>query len=112
MKRDVNASMLPSLEKPLKLLGLQLRLARQSRGWTIAEAAARVVVSPTTYKRMEAGDPRVAMGYWAAVMQQFDLLEKVVKATAPTEDTLGQALRMTLARQRVRKTNEDDLYDF
>lgn len=112
MKRNVNAALLPSLEQPLKQLGQHIRLARQSRGWTVAEAAVRIVVSESTYKRMEAGDPKVSMGYWAAVLQQFNLLGKVVEATGPTQDKVGQALRACESRQRVRKPKEDDKYDF
>jgi len=112
MKRNANASLLPSLEQPLKQIGQHLRLARQSRGWTIAEASARIVVSSATYKRMEAGDPSVAFGSWAAALQQFQLLQAVITATAPAADIQGEALRGAKMIKRVRKPKDDDRYDF
>lgn len=114
MKKDINASLLPSLRQPLAELGQHLRLARQSRGWTIAEAAARSVVSQATYKRMEKGDPSVSFGAWAAALLQLQLLERVVSATVPTADAIGQALRASSGIKRVRKPKPapNDKYDF
>lgn len=112
MKRSVNATLLPSLEQPLKQLGQHIRLARQSRNWTLKEAALRTVVSESTYKRIEAGDPKVSMGYWVAALQQLKLFDQIVKAAAPAEDRLGEALRANVRRKRVRKPKEVDKYDF
>ncbi len=114
MKRNANASLLPSLESPLKRLGQHLRAARQSRRWTIAEAAARVVTSTGTYKRLEAGDPSVSVGTWASALMQMQMLDAVVAATAPAADRLGETLRAQTAIKRVRKpkAKDDARYDF
>lgn len=114
MKKDANASLLPAVVPQLELLGRSIRAARQARAWTVAEAAARVVTSPATYKRIEAGDPSVAMGSWCNALQQLGLLGAVVAAAAPEADKLGQALREANAPKRVgRSSRKDaDLYDF
>lgn len=114
MKKSTEASLLPSAGNPLKELGRHIRAARQARGWTIAEAAARTVISPTTYKRIEAGDASVSMASWAGALQQMQLLAQVVAAAAPANDALGQALRSDKAVQRVRKpkSKAGDDYDF
>lgn len=115
MKKDVQASLLPSVRDPLLRLGQFARLSRQSRRWTIDETAQRVMVSPATIKRLEAGDPSVSMGTWANTLAQFGLLEKLVAAAAPANDTLGEALRLQDKVQRVRKRakkTEEDRYDF
>lgn len=118
MKKDVQASLLPSVRDPLLRLGQFVRLARQSRRWTIDEAAQRVMVSPATIKRLEAGDPAVSMGAWANTLAQFGLLEKIVEAAAPAQDALGEALRSQRVVKRVRKSAkeaevaEDKRYDF
>lgn len=113
MKKSSHASLLPSVATPLRELGQHVRAARQARGWTIAEAAARVVVSPATYKRIEAGDPSVSMAAWANTLSQLQLLNQVVAATAPANDTLGEVLRASTAIQRVRKSRKlKDDYDF
>ncbi len=114
MKRSAKAALMPSLELPLKQIGRHLRAARQSRGWTVAEAAARVVISTATYKRIEAGDPSVSFGAWASAMFQLQLLDAVTAATAPAADRLGEALREYKAVKRVRKpgVKDESRYDF
>lgn len=114
MKKDAKAALLPALSLPLQQLGRHLRAARQGRGWTVAEAAARAVISPATYKRMEAGDPSVSMGAWAAVLFQLRLLDAVIAATAPAMDEVGEALRARKAVKRVRSAVGKDRarYDF
>ena len=117
MKKDVAASLLPSVQPPLVTLGQHIRHARQSRGWTVAEAAARIVVAPATYKRIEAGDPSVSVGSWATALFQLQILNQVVAAAAPENDVLGTALRAKQSIKRVRKSkaekiNASDNYDF
>lgn len=112
MRKTSSASLLPSVESPLRELGQYIRAARQARGWTIAETAARGVMSPATYKRIEAGDPSVSMTSWANVLFQFKLLEQCVAALAPAQDRLGEALRADQASKRVRKPKVRDDYDF
>ena len=46
MKKNSSASLLPAAVQPLHQLGQHIRAARQARGWTIAETAARAVMSP------------------------------------------------------------------
>lgn len=112
MKKTSAASLLPSAQVPLHALGQHIRAARQARGWTIAETAARAVMSPATYKRIEAGDPSVSMTSWANVLLQFNLLTQCVAAVAPAQDALGEALRAEQAPKRVRKVKAKDDYDF
>ncbi|PHV11447.1 helix-turn-helix domain-containing protein [Chitinimonas sp. BJB300] len=112
MKKSISASLLPSVESPLRELGQHIRTARQSRGWTVAEAAARMVISPATYKRIEAGDPSVSMASWATALSQLQLLGKVVTAAAPINDPLGEALRADRLSKRIRKPKKEDDYDF
>lgn len=114
MKKDISASILPSLDQPLTQMGKHVRAARQARSWTIAEAAIRIGVSTATYKRIEAGDPAVAFGSWMTAFLQMQLLDQIVAATAPAADKLGEALRELKAPKRIRskKSDEGDRYDF
>ncbi|KAF0811375.1 hypothetical protein IGB42_04141 [Andreprevotia sp. IGB-42] len=112
MKKSTTASLLPSVAAPLLALGQHIRSARQARGWTIAEAAARVVVSTATYKRIEAGDPSVSMASWANTLCQLQLLDAVIGAAAPAQDALGEGLRAAQASKRIRKAKVKDDYDF
>lgn len=45
-----------------QLLGSRIRLARKERRWTVVELAERVGVSPVTMRKVERGDPTVALG--------------------------------------------------
>ena len=44
------------------MLGDRVRLARRDRRWKATELAERVGVSPTTIRKVERGDPTVALG--------------------------------------------------
>ena len=84
-----------------------------TRGMVWARAA-RIGVSPATYKRIEAGDPAVAFGSWMTAFMQMQLLAQIVAATTPAADKLGEALRELKAPKRIRskKAASDDRYDF
>jgi transcriptional regulator with XRE-family HTH domain len=46
-----------------ELLGARLRVARLRRGWSEMELAERAGISRTTLKRIERGEPAVALGF-------------------------------------------------
>jgi transcriptional regulator with XRE-family HTH domain len=52
----------PATLEAVRLLGSQIRLARRERRWTEAELAERVGVTRPTIRKVEAGDPSVALG--------------------------------------------------
>lgn len=52
----------PTTLEAAGLLGNQVRLARRERRWTVAALAERVGVSPVTIRKVEHGDPTVALG--------------------------------------------------
>ncbi|MXX00594.1 MAG: helix-turn-helix transcriptional regulator [Acidimicrobiia bacterium] len=52
----------PMTKEVLTLLGKRVRLGRLERRWTVAELATRVGVSPVTIRKVETGDPTVALG--------------------------------------------------
>ena len=52
----------PSTVEALAMLGARVRLGRLERRWRADELAERVGVSPTTIRKVERGDPTVALG--------------------------------------------------
>lgn len=52
-------------------LGERLRIRRIDRGDTQTQFAARLGVSIPTYRRMERGDPGVAIGHWVRALRLF-----------------------------------------
>lgn len=52
----------PETLEAARLLGGRVALARRERRWTLAELAERVGVSVVTIRKVERGDPSVALG--------------------------------------------------
>ena len=64
--------------------------------------ADRAFTSRSTLQRIEAGDHRVGMGIYAAVMQALGLLEGLGEVADWRRDEFGQALAAAELPQRVR----------
>lgn len=45
-----------------RVLGLEVARARRERRWTVSELAERAGISPVTLRKVEQGDPTVALG--------------------------------------------------
>ena len=67
----------PTTLDAARLLGAQVAAGRRRRGWTAAELAERVGVSVPTLRKVERGDPTVALG---------TILEAAVLVGAPLFD--------------------------
>ena len=52
----------PATVEAAKLLGSRVRLARKRQRWTMMQLAERTGVSQTTVRKIEHGDPSVALG--------------------------------------------------
>lgn len=52
----------PEADAAIAILGQQIRMNRQRRGWTVASLAARTGVSPPTITAIEAGSPGASIG--------------------------------------------------
>ena len=52
----------PTTREAARILGLQVRAGRRARRWTLIELADRVGVSEVTLRKVERGDPTVALG--------------------------------------------------
>ncbi|HSP43751.1 MAG TPA: helix-turn-helix domain-containing protein [Luteolibacter sp.] len=88
--------------KALNKLGGDLRDARRRRRLTMSVVAGRAFTSRSTLQRVEAGDPAVSIGIYAAVLHALGLLEGLGELADPSVDELGQALADESLSQRVR----------
>ena len=86
--------------KALGKLGADIRNARRRRGLPMAVVADRAFTSRATLQRVEAGDPGVSIGIFAAVLQSLGLLEGLGQVADPSIDTVGQALAGAALPQR------------
>ena len=86
----------------LKQLGERLKLARQRRQWTQKDLSAKTGVSEGTIKKIEAGNPRVPIGFWLQLLDSFALAEELNLLAQPENDRIAAALEDRPLRQRVR----------
>lgn len=97
-------SLLPRLQRTLAGLGERLRKARLRRAYAAETIAQRAGITRKTLSRVEQGDPAVALGVYARVMQALGLdadLEVLAR-----DDELGrklQDLQLTMPRRAPRK---------
>jgi transcriptional regulator with XRE-family HTH domain len=89
----------------LKALGVRLRVERLRRNESQQVFAARIGVSIPTLYRMEAGDPKVQLGYWAAVLDVLDRAEEFKALLAPPEDLFAkyEQIQQPVRRRAPRK---------
>ena len=92
----------PGARRTLKKLGVDIRDARKRRRLTMSIIADRAATSRQTLSRVEAGDPSVSMGKYAAVLQALGLLEGLANIANPANDIIGQNLSNSQLPKRVR----------
>jgi len=94
----------------VRLLGRRISLARRERRWTVAELAERVGSSETTVRKVERGDPSVALGtvFEAAALVGVPLFSEDA-TTVAREAELVEA-RLAVLPQRVRRRQVDDQF--
>ncbi len=84
-------SLLPRLTRLLEALGGNLKLARLRRKFSAETVAQRAGISRKTMYRVEQGDPAVALGIYARVMQALGLEQDLSLLAA--DDLLGRKLQ-------------------
>ncbi len=84
-------SLLPRLARLLEQLGDRLKLARLRRKYSAETVAQRAGISRKTLYRVEQGDPAVALGIYARVLQVLRLEQGMAALAA--DDDLGRRLQ-------------------
>lgn len=93
-------SLLPRLTRLLNRLGENLRLARLRRAYSAETVAQRAGITRKTLYRVEQGDPAVALGIYARVLQALGLEADLDKVAA--DDALGRKLQDSKLQPRER----------
>ena len=105
-------SLLPRLTRLLEALGGKLKLARLRRKFAAETVAQRAGISRKTMYRVEQGDPAVALGIYARVMQALGLEQDLSLLAA--DDLLGRRLQdaaLPAPRRAARKVAVEVLVD-
>ncbi len=90
MARQV-PSTLPRLARTISSVGENIRKARLRRAYSSATVAQRAGITRKTLYRVERGDPAVALGIYARVLQALRLDNDLAAIAA--DDALGRKLQ-------------------
>src|ERR1700757_844060 len=90
------------VRRGLRKLGADIQDARKRRRLPMSVLAERAFTSRSTLQRVEAGDPAVGMGIYAAVLQALGLLDELSGVADISRDTLGQSLAAAALPERAR----------
>jgi hypothetical protein len=86
----------------LAKLGHDLATARRKRRFTVAMMVERMGVATNTYRRVEKGDPTVAMGAYAMALFVLGFGHVLGELVDPKRDEMGLQLDEARLPQRVR----------
>ena len=91
-----------AVRRALAKLGQDIRDARRKRGLPAEILAERAFTTRPTLRRIEAGDHRVGIGIYAAVLHALGLLDGLRDTADAGSDTVGLALSAAALPQLVR----------
>lgn len=111
MPRQIRQT-LPATRDALAVLGAQIAAARRELGWTAAELAERLGISPPLVSRIESGNPSVQVGtmFDAAVLCGVPLFAADPADLSRLAD--AERNRLALLPRRVRHQRVDLSDDF
>lgn len=84
-------TLIPRLTRLLATLGRNIKAARLRRGYATTLVAQRAGIARKTLYRVERGDPAVALGIYARVLQALGLENSLNSIAA--DDVLGRKLQ-------------------
>jgi len=102
MKSEAYEILPTPVQRSLRKLGRDIRVARKKRRLTVAMMMERVGVSKVTYLKVEKGDPRVGIGIYGTTLMALGLGTPLADMADPAEDDEGLALEEARLPQRVR----------
>jgi transcriptional regulator with XRE-family HTH domain len=92
----------PPVRRSLAKFGQDLATARRKRHLTLAMMAERTGVAPNTYRRLEKGDPAVAMGAYAMALFVLGFGGVLGELADVRRDEIGMQTDEARLPQRVR----------
>jgi len=93
----------PSVQRALRNLGRDIRIARKKRRLPVADFAARMAVSPATLARLERGDAGVSVGGLAMALLALGELRRLDDLLDVAKDDTGLLLDIDRLPQRIRR---------
>lgn len=102
MRSSLHDLLPPPTRRALAKLGQDLATARRKRHFTVAMMVERMGVATNTYRRVEKGDPTVAMGAYAMALFVLGLGNVLGELVDPKRDDVGLQLDEARLPKRVR----------
>ena len=92
----------PSVQRALRSLGRDIRIARKKRRMPMADFAARMGVAQGTLARLEKGEPGVSVGALAMALLALGELRRLDELIDVSKDDTGLMLDVDSLPQRIR----------
>jgi transcriptional regulator with XRE-family HTH domain len=99
------------VRRALRKLGEDIRAARRRRAIPTELMAERAFTTRTTLRKIERGDPSVALGTYATVLFVLGMTDRLRDLADSTQDKLGIELADEQLPQRIRKKREPSSAD-
>ena len=93
----------PSVQRTLRNLGRDIRIARKKRRMPVADFAERMGVSQGTLVRLERGEPGVSVGVLAMALLALGESGRLEEILDVSRDDTGLMLDVASLPQRIRK---------
>ena len=110
MKSPATDFLSPDALDTLRQLGQNITEARRRRSKRQADVATQAMLSLSTYRKVEEGDPTVMIGNYVSVLAVLGLLDGLSK-TASLDYEQSPWNRMSVKPSRVRLTKKDQVSD-
>jgi transcriptional regulator with XRE-family HTH domain len=98
-----------SVRSALLEFGRAIRVARIRRRQSAQDFASRLGVTLPTLRKLERGDPGVAVATFVSALWLVGLLDRLRDLAKPENDVLGNMLETSRLPRRVRKSTHDEL---
>lgn len=92
----------PSCERAIKRLGAQISRARRRRRWSQRDLAEQMGASVSTVRRMESGDPGIALHHLVAALSAFGELAQLNALLDTPSDAIGLLMQDGALPERIR----------
>jgi hypothetical protein len=103
VKTSRTSAVLPTpVRRALRKLGSDVRDARLRRRIPVAVAAERASIGRSTLRRVENGDPNVALGIYATVLFVLGLVDRIADLADARNDATGLQLEEEHLPKRIR----------
>jgi transcriptional regulator with XRE-family HTH domain len=100
-----------AVETALREVGQAIRVARIRRRQSAQDFASRLAVTLPTLRKLERGDPGVAVATFVSALWLIGLLDRLRELARPETDVLGNMLETSRLPKRIRKPVHDDIDD-